>query len=64
MSMIFCDTARRYFALHTAHTTYQMRVDDEGRLLHLYYGPRTDAAACVAVPHPDPGCWPNLLPQE
>ena len=62
--MIFCDTARRYFALHTAHTTYQMQADDEGRLLHLYYGSRTDAAACVAAPHPDPGCWPNLLPQE
>ena len=62
--MIVCGNTQRRYALHTAHTTYQMRVDDEGRLLHLYYGPRTDAAACVAVPHPDPGCWPNLLPQE
>lgn len=28
----------RIFTLHTAHTTYQMKVDDYGFLLHLYYG--------------------------
>jgi len=28
----------RIFTLHTEHTTYQMKVDDFGFLLHLYYG--------------------------
>lgn len=28
----------RIFTLDTAHTTYQMKVDDFGFLLHLYYG--------------------------
>ena len=28
----------RIFTLQTAHTTYQMKVDDFGFLLHLYYG--------------------------
>ena len=26
------------FTLQTIHTTYQMRVDERGRLLHMYYG--------------------------
>lgn len=30
----------RVFTLHTEHTTYQMKVDDFGFLLHLYYGGR------------------------
>jgi alpha-galactosidase len=30
----------KIFTLHTAHTTYQMKVDDYGFLLHLYYGER------------------------
>ncbi len=29
---------KRIFTLHTEHTTYQMKVDDFGFLLHLYYG--------------------------
>ena len=28
------------FTLHTKHTTYQMKVDALGFLLHLYYGGR------------------------
>lgn len=62
--MIVCEPGGHFFALHTAHTTYQMAVDEQGHLLHLYYGPRTDASAVVLPPHKDPGCWPNLLPQE
>ncbi|MDD6320336.1 MAG: alpha-galactosidase [Oscillospiraceae bacterium] len=62
--MIVCEPSGHFFALHTAHTTYQMAVDEQGHLLHLYYGPRTDASAVVLPPHKDPGCWPNLLPQE
>lgn len=29
---------KRIFTLNTEHTTYQMKVDDYGFLLHLYYG--------------------------
>lgn len=32
--------ASRLFTLNTAHTTYQMKVDRLGVLLHLYYGAR------------------------
>ncbi len=52
------------FALHTAHTSYLLEVDPEGRLLHRYYGPRTGSCPPLASPHPDPGCWPDRLPQE
>ena len=56
------------FTLHTAHTSYQLAVGPEGVLLHTYYGPRLpDNAPALAdgrVPHSDPGCWPDLLPQE
>lgn len=62
--MIRIDEQNRLYLLHTAHTTYQMKVDETGRLLHLYYGPRTEAPAAVQPPHNDPGCWPDLLPQE
>lgn len=62
--MIVCGNTQRRYALHTAHTTYQMAADAEGRLLHLYYGKRTDAPRTIAPPHNDPGCWPDLLPQE
>lgn len=30
------------FTLHTKNSTYQMKVDDKGVLLHTYYGKRTD----------------------
>ncbi|MBD5541300.1 MAG: alpha-galactosidase [Lachnospiraceae bacterium] len=30
------------FTLHTKSSTYQMKVDDKGILLHTYYGKRTD----------------------
>lgn len=32
---------KRIFTLQTVHTTYQMKVDDFGFLLHLYYGGKT-----------------------
>ena len=62
--MICHDESARTWALHTAHTTYQLGVDADGRLLHLYYGPRCAAAPVLRAPHSDPGCWPDLLPQE
>jgi alpha-galactosidase len=30
------------FTLHTKNSSYQMKVDDKGSLLHTYYGARTD----------------------
>lgn len=62
--MIQLDATAGRFVLHTAHTTYAMATDPRGRLLHLYYGPRTDALRLPDSPHPDPGCHPDLLPQE
>lgn len=62
--MIRYHETSRTWLLHTAHTTYQLGVDGDGRLLHLYYGPRCDAPRTLDAPHNDPGCWPDLLPQE
>ena len=36
MSIRF-DSETRVFALETAHTSYHMKVDALGHLLHLYY---------------------------
>ena len=38
--MIFQDTEKNIFTLHTRNSTYQMKADPNGVLLHLYYGPR------------------------
>ncbi len=38
--MIITDKENRIFTLHTKNTTYQMKVDDYGFLLHTYYGAR------------------------
>lgn len=35
---IYYQHEERLFSLHTEHSTYQMKVDDLGYLLHLYYG--------------------------
>ncbi len=40
MSIVY-DEAQRLFTLHTEQSTYQMKVDAFGFLLHLYYGRRT-----------------------
>ena len=37
MSIRF-DSEARIFVLETAHTSYHMKVDALGHLLHLYYG--------------------------
>lgn len=41
MAIIFEETDK-IFTLHTQNTTYQMKVDQYGFLLHLYYGRRTE----------------------
>lgn len=56
------------FTLHTAHTSYQLAVAPNGMVLHTYYGSRlpedVPSLADARMPHSDPGCWPDLLPQE
>lgn len=40
---VFYQQSNRIFTLQTNHTTYQMKVDDMGFLLHLYYGSKISA---------------------
>lgn len=40
MSIRF-DSETRIFVLETAHTSYHMKVDALGHLLHLYYGKKS-----------------------
>ena len=40
--MILVDSNQKLFTLHTAHSTYQMKVDAYGFLLHTYYGSRVE----------------------
>lgn len=62
------DIKDREFALHTDHSSYLMRVDASGYLRHDYYGVRLPNGTCfqadTRAPHPDAGCWPNLIPME
>ncbi len=37
---IFIDEKNKIFTLHTNNSTYQMKADQYGFLLHLYYGRR------------------------
>lgn len=39
---VIADSEKGLFTLHTKKTTYQMKVDGLGTLLHVYYGERTD----------------------
>ena len=40
--MAICFQEKKHiFTLQTAHSTYQMKVDDFGFLVHLYYGGKT-----------------------
>lgn len=41
MGIVF-DEKEKIFTLHTKNSTYQMKVDPYGFLLHLYYGRRTE----------------------
>ena len=64
--MIVC--TETVFTLHTTHTSYQLAVAPNGMVLHTYYGTRlpedVPSLADARMPHGDPGCWPDLLPQE
>ena len=68
MSIRF-DSDSRIFVLETAHTSYHMKVDALGHLLHLYYGktigtgdlmqlyPRTDRITTLTAPT---GAFPRI----
>lgn len=45
----------RLFTLHTEHTTYQMKVDEYGYLLHLYYGRRAEGSMEYLLNYADRG---------
>jgi len=43
------------FTIHTAGTTYQMKVDGYGYLLHLYYGKRIEGSMEYLLTYADRG---------
>ncbi len=58
--MIVHDKSKNIFTLHTNATTYQMKVDDYGVLLHTYYGGRiADADLSYLIRYADRGFSPN-----
>ena len=50
----------RLFTIHTEHTTYQMKADAYGVLLHLYYGRRTQGSMEYLLTYADRGFSANL----
>ena len=50
----------RLFTIHTAHTTYQMKADRYGILLHLYYGRRTEGSMEYLLTYADRGYCANI----
>ena len=58
--MIVYDKQSGTFTLHTCRTTYQMKADSHGVLLHLYYGPRLrDGDLGYLLQYADRGFSPN-----
>ncbi|NLF20568.1 MAG: alpha-galactosidase [Clostridiaceae bacterium] len=43
MSIVYRETEKT-FTLHTRNSSYQMKVDEQGRLLHTYYGSKSDSS--------------------
>lgn len=46
---------KNLFTLHTDHSTYQMKADDLGYLLHLYYGERAEGSMEYLLHYGDRG---------
>lgn len=46
---------QRIFTLHTKHSTYQMKVDSLGYLLHLYYGAKNNSSMEYVLTYADRG---------
>lgn len=63
MSIIFSEK-ERVFTLHTKDTTYQMKVDPYGFLLHLYYGRRTQGQMDYLLHYADRGFSGNPYDAE
>ena len=58
--MILYNEQNRTLTLHTRRTTYQMKADRRGVLLHLYYGPRVEEADLSGLlQYADRGFSPN-----
>lgn len=56
---ILIDEKKKLITLHTDFTTYQMKVDQYGFLLHLYYGRRTNGDMSYLITTADRGFSPN-----
>lgn len=56
---IHYDTQARALTLHTAHTTYQMKLGKYGHLLHTYYGPRAEGDLSFGIQLADHGFCGN-----
>lgn len=54
MAILF-EKEKQIFSLHTMNTTYQMKVDPYGMLLHLYYGARIQGDAEYMLMYEDRG---------
>ncbi|MDE7327502.1 MAG: alpha-galactosidase [Lachnospiraceae bacterium] len=54
MAVVYNET-KKIFSLHTRNSTYQMKADDYGYLLHLYYGKRISADMDYLLPFYDRG---------
>lgn len=52
---IMIDSKENTFTLHTKNTTYQMKADAYGVLLHLYYGARTEGSMEYLLNYVDRG---------
>ena len=52
---IHYEKEERIFTLETARTTYQMKVDDFGFLLHLYYGGKVEGSMEYLLTYSDRG---------
>ena len=50
----------RLFTINTANTTYQMKADQYGVLLHLYYGRRTEGSMEYLLTYADRGYCANI----
>ena len=50
----------RLFTIHTANTTYQMKADPYGVLLHLYYGRRCEGSMEYLLTYADRGFSGNI----
>lgn len=54
MAVLF-DSENKVFTIHTENTTYQMKVDSLGSLLHLYYGRKTKGCMDYLLTYADRG---------